>query len=122
MSARTYKTLADVVTFFHFLWTFLVFGGALLVVFDHRYALIHIVILSVTLLSNVPFKTACPITIIERRLRRKADPSYDNTNSFTTTYLNKALGTRFLERNVNITIAVLYIISYSYSFYALFNR
>jgi len=120
MSATAYKFWANVITVFHFFWTFLVFGGAVYVIFDHAYAWKHIMVLSITLISNIPFKAVCPLTLIEESLRRKIDPAYTSQGSFTTTYTNKIFGTNFSTREINTGIAILYILSYSYSFYILY--
>jgi hypothetical protein len=103
----------------HFLWTFLVFGGAIYMLVVPSYAIVQIVVLSITLLSSLPFRGLCPVTTLEKSLRRKVDPSYENHGSFMTTYTNKILGTNLSTRPVNVTIAVLYILCYSYAIIAL---
>lgn len=122
MQAKTYKRLADAVTVFHFAWTFLVFGGAIAMVIFPAYALTQIIVLSITLISNIPFKLDCPVTLLERRLRRKIDPDFENHGSFMTTYINKIFGTHFRVINVNITIGILYVVFYTYAVLILINN
>jgi len=121
MASVKYRALADAVTYFHFLWTFLVFGGGILVVFYHHYAIFQIGVLTLTLLANLPFKNKCPLTLLEGKLRRELDPAYDNQKSFTTTYLNKIFKTYLKPQEVSVAIAIFYIISYSLSIFALMH-
>jgi len=104
---------------FHFLWTFLVFGGAFYMLFVPSYSLIQIVVLSITLLVALPFKGLCPVTGLENHLRKKIDPAYDNHGSFMTTYINKIFGTNVRRREVDIAIAAMYVLCYSYAILAL---
>ncbi len=122
MQTKTYQRLADLIMIFHFFWTLVIFGGAVFMVLDPSYALTQIAVLSITLLASVPFGGLCPVTTLENRFRQKVDPSYENHGSFMTTYTNKIFGTQFRVRDVNITIAVLYVLCYSYAIAALVRK
>lgn len=110
----TYRRLADSVVMFHILWTFLVFGGAIAMILYPPYAFMEILILSVTLLASLPLRFTCPITLIEAKLRRKIDPSYDNQGSFMATYLNKIAGTKISRRAMDTIIGIIYLFVYAY--------
>lgn len=116
-----YNVYANIVTLIHFLWTFLVFGGALYLLFHHSYAVIQIIVLTITLFSSIPFGNACPLTLLEERLRQKLNPTYKNQGSFMTTYINKMLKTNFSVKEVNLVIAILYILSYSFAAFVLIH-
>lgn len=106
------RLYANVVTGFHFFWSFIVLGGMIFLFIYPPYALIQIIIMSVTLLSNLPFRNNCPLTLLEERLRQKIDPSYHNDNSFATTYFNKIFRTHVRVRTVSIVIAIGYVVTY----------
>lgn len=114
-----YQIYANIVTLIHFLWTFLVFGGVFYLVLHHSYAVIQIIVLTTTLLVSVPFRNICPLTLLEEKLRQKLNPAYKNQGSFMTTYINKIFKTNFSVKEINITIAVLYILSYSFAAFVL---
>ena len=106
------KIKANTVTSLHFLWTFLLLGGAVLMFFNRWFAYFEITIMTITVIANFPFKGNCPLTLLEERLRQKIDPTYNNQNSFMTTYLNKIFGTNLKVSIVNTYIILLYIVSY----------
>jgi len=119
---KTYKTAADILTAIHLAWSFLVIGGAFFEFLVPSYALTQIIVMSITLLIGLPFG-ACPLTALEKRWRRKTNPSYDNQNSFITTYANKIMGAHLEKRTVNIAIGVFYTISYlSCAYNLIFHR
>jgi hypothetical protein len=110
-----YRSLADTLVVFHAIWAILIFGGAIAMFFYPPYAFIEILVLSITLLSNLPFRLSCPFTLLEGRLRRKVNPRYDNNRSFVGTYINKVFGTHFTNRTVDWVIGILYVLFYTYA-------
>jgi hypothetical protein len=100
---------------FHIAWTALVFGGAIAMFFYPPYAFVEILVLSITLLSNLPLRFTCPLTLMERHLRRHFDPSYENHGSFMATYTNKIFGTHITAKTADIIIGILYVIFYTYA-------
>jgi Protein of Unknown function (DUF2784) len=112
-SEARYRRLAETATVFHFLWTFLLWGGMILVFFWHAYVPYEIAALSITLLSNIPFRGVCPLTYLEEKWRGKLDMDYVGNKSCTTTYVNKFFKTNFSVRSVNIVIAILYVLAYA---------
>src|SRR6185437_10181178 len=98
---KRYKLYADAIVGVHALWTLIVFGGILLMLFWHAYARWEIVVVTFTLLLSLPFGTICPLTKMEERFRRKFDPSFHNDGSFVAHYGNRLLGTRFSADEVN---------------------
>ncbi len=115
MPAWTYRALADAIVALHIAWTLLVFGGAVLMVAYPSYAFMEIFVLTVTLFSNLPFRLACPLTILERDLRRRIDPSYDNQNSFMATSINRIFGTHVTRRGADTVIGILFFLFYTYA-------
>ncbi len=109
-----YRLLADGVAGFHIFWTLLVFGGAIAMIAVPSYAFMEIVVLSITLLASLPLRFTCPVTLLERSLRRKLDPMYDNQGSFMVTYINKIAGTHFRRRTMDAAIGAIYILIYAY--------
>ncbi len=109
---RRYARYANLITTLHALWTFLLWGGMAVALFIHAYAPFELGVLTITLLSNLPFRGACPLTLLEEKYRRTVNPSYTNGKSFMTTYINKLFKTDFSAKGINIAIAVLYVISY----------
>jgi len=106
------KIKANIVTLFHFFWAFLLLGGAFLMFFAHWYVIFEIVMMTLTVIVNIPLKGHCPSTLLEERLRQKIDPSYSNQNSFLTTYLNKIFRTNFKVNTMNTFMVLFYIFSY----------
>ncbi|HEY0220690.1 MAG TPA: DUF2784 family protein, partial [Candidatus Paceibacterota bacterium] len=94
-------------------WSFLVFGGAIYMLFHHEYAIYQVVIMTLTVLVNIPLSDRCPLTLLEEKVRQKVDPAYTNNNSFLTTYLNKILSTNFKTHSVNSGIMIFYTITYA---------
>ncbi len=117
-----YKLSADMIVALHVIWTFVLFGGAVFVLFAPWYAVVQIITISFTLLIALPFGNICPLTLLEERLRKKIDPSYTNNRSYLTTYINKIFGTDFRNRSVSIVVAVIYILSYAISIATLVQR
>lgn len=117
-----YGSLADGVVAFHVLWTLLVFGGAVAMIVFPSYAFMEILVLSVTLLASLPLRFTCPVTLVEAKLRRRLDPSYDNQGSFMVTYVNKLAGTRFSRRTMDTLIGILYMLVYIYGVLMLIYR
>lgn len=115
MPAWAYRVLADAIVTLHIAWTAFVFGGAILMVIFPSYAFMEIFVLTVTLFSNLPFRFACPLTILERDLRRRVNPSYDNQNSFMATYVNRIFGTHVTRRKADTVIGVLFFFFYAYA-------
>ncbi len=109
-----YRRLVDGVVAFHILWTLLVFGGAIAMIVYPPYAFMEILILSVTLLASLPLRFTCPITLLEAKLRRKIDPSYDNQGSFMATYINKITGMKISRRAMDTAIGIVYLFVYTY--------
>ncbi len=116
---NAYRALAYALVTFHFAWTLLVFGGAIAMFIYPQYAFMEILVLSVTLLAGLPFRFACPITLMERRIRRHFDPSYENHGSFMATYTNKMFGTHITTKTADIIIGIFYVIFYTYAVVAL---
>ena len=115
--AKHYRLYADGVTAIHFLWTVVVFGGALLMLFWHPYALYEIFVVSFTLLVSLPFGGLCPLTMMEERFRKKIDPSFTNEGSYMAHYINKIFGADFGTRTVNTGIGIFYTIIYAVAIY-----
>ena len=115
---RKYARLANAVTLVHVVWTIWLFVGIFAVLVYPPYAPVQLVVLTITVLINLPFGNNCPLTIIEEKLRREYNPNYDNHHSFATTYLNKLLGTHFETFWVNTVIVLFYIFSYATSILA----
>lgn len=109
-----YRRLADGVVVFHTIWTLLVFGGAVAMIVYPSYAFMEILVLSITLLASLPLRFTCPVTLLEAKLRRKIDPSYDNQGSFMATYLNKMAGTKISRRAMDTVIGIVYVLVYAY--------
>lgn len=116
------RFLANAVTGFHFIWLFLVMGGMAALFFFPKYALIQIIVMSVTILVNLPFRNICPLTLIEEQFRQKIEPGYVNNNSFATTYFNKIFGTQVRKKTVNTVIVVVYILAYGLAIWDLARR
>jgi hypothetical protein len=120
MGSRTrHYVYANIITAIHVGWTFLIFGGAIFLLFNHTYAIPQIIVLSATLLVSIPFKNVCPLTLLEEKLRQKYDPAYTNRGSYMTTYLNKIFKTNFTVKRVNGTVAVLYVFVYAFAAWVL---
>lgn len=117
-----YRSLADSVVAFHILWTLLVFGGAIAMIVYPPYAFMEILILSITLLASLPLRFTCPITLLEAKLRRKLDPSYNNEGSFMATYLNRIAGTKISRRTMDAAIGVIYVFVYAYGVFMLIYK
>ena len=114
-----YHSLADGVVAFHVLWTLLVFGGAIAMIIFPPYAFMEILVLSITLLASVPLRFTCPVTLLEQKLRRKIDPSYNNQGSFMVTYINRIAGTKISRRAMDTAIGVVYALAYAYAVFML---
>ncbi len=110
---RHHAVVIRSVIVFHFAWTVFLWGGMVLALFWKPYIPTELLILSITLLSNVPFRGGCPLTILEEHYREKISPGYERKRSFMTTYINKLLKTDFTVKQVNITIAVIYVLAYA---------
>ncbi len=80
--------------------------------FVPNYAIYQVVIMTLTVLVNIPLSDRCPLTLLEEKIRQRVDPGYTNNNSFMTTYINKILGTSFKVHNVNTAIMIFYTITY----------
>jgi hypothetical protein len=86
-----YRKLADVVFWFHLVWAALLIGGSALQFVFPWYKPIQMVILTVTIASQILF-LGCPIVGLENALRRKYDPSKTYTGSFVCHCLKKWFG------------------------------
>ena len=114
---RRYERYADGIVAVHFVWTVVVFAGAVGMFFWHAYAPCEAIVVSVTLLASLPFGGLCPLTMLEERFRRKIDPSFRNGGSYMAFYINKLFKTRFRVRTVNIAIGVFYAVIYAMAAY-----
>jgi hypothetical protein len=112
MSTRQYRICADITITIHFLWAFFLWGGFVVMLVYPSYSIIQIIAMSVSLLIAIPFHGDCPLTLLEKKLRTKFDPTYDNQNSCIATYLNLIFNTRFPARRVNLIITILYFLAY----------
>lgn len=117
MSTKQYKFYADVITGIHVLWTVVVFGGVVVMVIWHGYALAEIIVVSFTLLISLPFGAICPLTLAEERLRRKIDPSYNNGGSYLAYYVNKILRSNISVRTINTSVGIFYFFIYAAAAY-----
>lgn len=122
MSGKTrYHASANAILAAHILWTCILFGGAVFVVFQPWYALFQIIAISFTLLVALPFGGVCPLTLLEEWLRKKISPGYTNNGSYLATYVNKIFGTSFRTKTVAVAVAILYVLSYAISIKALMH-
>jgi hypothetical protein len=114
-----YKLSANVIVALHIIWTIILFGGAVFVIFEPWYAIFQMIAISLTLLIALPFGRVCPLTALEEWLRKKINPDYTNNGSYLATYINKAFGTNLKTKSVAVVIAILYVASYAISIFAL---
>lgn len=115
------NTLANMITTIHVLWTILILGGTILVIFYPAYAIIQIAILTFTAILNFILMNHCPLTFCESYIRKKIDSSFDNHNSFMMTSLNKIFKTHLTPLQSDVYIAIFFAISYAISFYRLWH-
>jgi hypothetical protein len=113
MSTQKYKTFADLLVSIHFLWSLLLLGGIIVTLIFPAYAIVQIIIMSFTLLIAIPFGNTCPLTLLEEKLRKKFDPTYNPSGSFVARYLNRIFGTNFDHRRVDETLAGMYILAFA---------
>lgn len=104
MSSRPYQTFADILTSIHFLWSLLLLGGIIATILFPAYAIVQIAI---------PFGNTCPLTLLEERLRKKADPDYHPSGSFVARYLNRIFHANFNHRRVDEVLAGMYILAFA---------
>jgi Protein of Unknown function (DUF2784) len=113
MSAKEYKTFADILVSIHFLWSLFLLGGIIVTILFPAYAIVQIIVMSFTLLIALPFHNTCPLTLLEEKWRRKADPSYRASGSFVARYLNKVLKANLNHHAVDETLAGMYVLAYA---------
>ncbi len=113
MSTKGYNTFADILVSIHFLWSLLLLGGIIVTLLFPAYAIVQIVVMSFTLLIAIPFGNTCPLTLLEEKLRRKADPSYHPSGSFVARYLNRIFHAHLNHRRVDEILAGMYILAFA---------
>jgi hypothetical protein len=110
---KFYQSYADILVVIHALWSALVFGGMIIMFFYPSYALAEIIIVSITLLSSLPFGGTCPLTLLELKLRARTDPTYSNEGGFIVTYVNKIFGAHISPLQGKVVIGTLYVFAYA---------
>lgn len=113
MSTRTYKSAADFLASIHFLWSLILLGGIIATILFPAYAIVQIIIMSFTLLIALPFGNTCPLTLLEEKLRAKADPSYHPSGTFVARYLNRIFEAHLNHRSVDEILAGMYILAFA---------
>lgn len=118
---RKYTLYANLIVAVHAVWTLVLWGSMALTFVHPAYAPFAFVMLTITLLSNIPLRGICPLTSLEERFRQKVAPSYATNHSFMTTYINKIFRTRFGAEQVNTVIAIIYVAAYGWLTYLMFG-
>lgn len=106
----SYRKLANIVFWFHWVWVALLIGGGALQFIFPWYKPIQMVIVTVTITSQIVF-LGCPIVALEKALRRKYDPSETYTGSFVCHYLKKWFGLDIPPVVIFILLIVLLAVS-----------
>ncbi len=87
----TYRRLAIIVSWLHWVWIVLLIGGMALQFVLPWYTPIEMVVIFVTITSQILF-LGCPMVTLENALHRKYDPSKTDTGSLVCRYLKKWFG------------------------------
>jgi hypothetical protein len=112
MSRIVYRGAARLTVLIHFLWTILIFAGAITVLFNHQYAWYQIDIMSITILSWFPFGLRCALTVGEHYFEKKAGIFDGDNRTFMVKRLSRFFGKEFRRRNIATVTAIFFVISY----------
>ena len=113
MSKFGYKILAEVLFFIHLTWLLLLAGSAVYILYNRDFVVKHLIIVSGTLLLNLPFGGRCPLTVWEGKFRKMWDPDADfHFDSFFATYVRKFFKINMTPRQANIFLTVVKASSY----------
>ena len=119
MNRTFYVVSARITVIAHFLWTFLLFAGGLLVIFYHPYAWYQIGIMSFTILFWFPFGFKCALTVWARYFEEKAGVWDGDDRTFMVKYLSKLFKRDLSRKKIAAFITFCFITSYFISIGAL---
>ena len=119
MSKRSYAFLAHLMNGFHAFWTFLVFGGGVLVLFYHPYAPYQIAVMSITGIFWFAFGLRCCLSIWARYFEKKAGIHNGDERPFTPKKLKEVFNRNVSSKMTGFLITLFYIASYAISIFVL---
>jgi hypothetical protein len=122
MSKRFYAFLAHFMNGFHAFWTFLVFGGGVLVLFYHPYALVQIDVMTLTGIFWFAFGLRCCLTIWAAYFEKKAGIHNGDARPFTPKKLEEVFKIKMSSKMTGFLITLFYVASYTTSVLAILGR
>lgn len=118
MKPSSFRTLARATTAVHYLWTALLFGGGVAVLFSPSYAPYQIGVLTFTILMWFVFGFKCCLTIWNRYFEKRAGIESDQ-KPFMAQKLSHYLKRDISPKRAAVLITLFYIFSYTVSVLAL---
>ena len=113
MTKIRYRIIADILFFIHFGWLLMLAVSAVYILYNRDFVVKHLIIVSGTLLLNLPFGGRCPLTIWEGKFRKLWNPDADfHFDSFFATYVRKFFRINITPRQANIFLTIVKVSSY----------